>query len=76
MKKNKNQKNLLTLKELREDKAILEGELGEISLDLRYLPKDAKEKDTFVLSIISELEELEEKEKSAKELLNEILNIK
>jgi len=75
MKKIKKEKNLLSLKELKEEKAVLEGAMGEISLDLRYLPKKLNVGDRFLFNVLPENEEIAEKQKSAKEILNEILDI-
>lgn len=69
------QKELLKLKELNDKEAKLSGELGDIIVDKIYLPKEAKEGDVLRVDITAHDQAEEREQKTAKEILNEILNI-
>lgn len=70
------QKELLKLKELNDKEAKLSGELGDIIVDKIYLPKEAKEGDVLRVDITAHDQAEEREQKTAKEILNEILNIR
>ena len=57
------------------DKAVLFGEDNtEIILPKKLLPKEAAEGETLILTLTTEKAETAKREKTAKEILNEILN--
>jgi hypothetical protein len=59
-----------------EDKAVLILDEQEIILPKTLLPKEAKEGEALVLTIATNEAETKRREATAKEILNEILNIK
>jgi len=64
------------LDRIESDKAVLIGEdKAELILPKKMLPTDAKEGSVLSLSIFTDESETKKREKTAKELLNEILNV-
>ena len=73
MKQNKLDSQLI-LDRFEGDKAVILDGKDEIILPKRLLPKGIKEGDAVVISVFTDREETKNREKTAKELLNEILN--
>lgn len=69
------QKTELSFDRLEGDKAVLLTEdEEELALPNKMLPKEAEEGDVLILTITTNDAETKRNEKTAKELLNEILN--
>ena len=65
---------ILTLDRFENGSAVLIGEQVEIILPKKLIPKSVKEGDIIHLTVSSDEAETKKRQKSAKELLNEILN--
>ena len=65
---------IFTIDRFENGSAVLIGEHSEIIVPKKLIPKSAKEGDIVHLTISSDEAETRRREKSAKELLNEILN--
>lgn len=65
----------LTLDRIEGDKAVLlDSEDEKVELPARLLPKEVKDGEVLILTIATEKAETKRREKTAKEILNEILN--
>lgn len=65
-----------TLDRFEDGKAVLIGEHAEVIVPKKIVPKDVSEGDIVHLTLSSDEFETKKREKTAKEILNEILNSK
>lgn len=65
---------VFTLDRFEEGKAILIGEHAEVIVSKKIIPKSVNEGDIVHLTLSSDEFETKKREKTAKEILNEILN--
>ena len=63
----------LTIDRFEGEMAILDGEV-KLDIPKKFIPKDAKEGDSLVLTITTDAAETKRKTQKARDLLNEILN--